>query len=184
MGPEGGRIMTTTTTRRSELGIFLRSRRERLSPTDLGLPPGLRRRTPGLRREEVAQLAGVGVTWYTWLEQGRSINASVQVLDAVSRTLRLDGAERAHVYALAGVPAAPEIDGSSDVEPEIQLILDALGPLPASIVNARYDVLGWNRSYASLFPRLVSAAGCERNALWHVLMTPADTCPVVNRAVE
>ena len=80
--------------RRAELAAFLRSRRERISPEQVGLPPGARRRTPGLRREEVAQLAGVGVTWYTWLEQGRQINASAQVLGAVARTLRLDQAER------------------------------------------------------------------------------------------
>src|SRR5690242_3132122 len=76
--------------RRAELAEFLRARRARLSPSDVGLPPGVRRRTAGLRREEVAQLAGVGITWYTWLEQGRPINASVQVLEAISRTLRLD----------------------------------------------------------------------------------------------
>src|ERR1700727_3517347 len=87
--------------RRTELAAFLRSRRERISPEDAGLPPGTRRRTAGLRREEVAQLAGVGVTWYTWLEQGRPINASVQVLDAVARVLRLDQAGRVHLYQLA-----------------------------------------------------------------------------------
>src|SRR5512138_1463827 len=90
--------------RRAELAAFLRSRRERITPADAGLPPGPRRRTPGLRREEVAQLAGVGVTWYTWLEQGRPINASVQVLDAIARTLRLDPAEREHLYRLGDVP--------------------------------------------------------------------------------
>src|SRR5687767_5290314 len=89
---------------RRELGAFLRSRRERLTPGDVGLAPGLRRRTPGLRREEVAQLAGIGVTWYTWLEQGRPINASVQVIDALARTLRLDGAERIHLRRLAALP--------------------------------------------------------------------------------
>src|ERR1700716_4730947 len=95
--------------RRTELAAFLRSRRARISPEDVGMPPGFRRRTPGLRREEVAQLAGVGVTWYTWLEQGRPINASVQVLDAVARTLRLDQPEREHLYRLpagAGGPPA------------------------------------------------------------------------------
>ena len=85
---------TATTARRTELAAFLRSRRERISPEDVGLPAGTRRRTAGLRREELAQLAGVGVTWYTWLEQGRPINASVQVLDAIARTLRLDATER------------------------------------------------------------------------------------------
>src|ERR1700722_4188070 len=101
-------IMTTATTataaRRTELAAFLRARRERISPEDAGLPPGARRRTAGLRREELAQLAGVGVTWYTWLEQGRPINASTQVLDAIARTLQLDSAEHRHLYTLAQVP--------------------------------------------------------------------------------
>src|SRR5919197_6365197 len=92
------------TERRESLAEFLRTRRMRLSPIDVGLPPGFRRRTPGLRREEVAQLSGVGVTWYTWLEQGRPINVSSQVLEAVARTLRLDDSERRHMFALAGVP--------------------------------------------------------------------------------
>src|SRR6201999_3553517 len=82
--------------RRAELGQFLKARRAQLSPGDVGMPPGSRRRTPGLRREEVALLAGVGVTWYTWLEQGRQINASTQVLDAAASTLRLGRAEREH----------------------------------------------------------------------------------------
>ena len=89
--------------RREELGAFLRNRRERILPEQMGLPAGGRRRTPGLRREEVAQLAGVGVTWYTWLEQGRDINVSDQVLEAVSRTLMFDPHERAHVMTLAGL---------------------------------------------------------------------------------
>ena len=85
---------TYSKARREELASFLRSRRDRVTPAEVGLAPGVRRRTPGLRREEVAQLAGVGVTWYTWLEQGRPINASVQVLDAIARVLRLGGSER------------------------------------------------------------------------------------------
>ncbi|MFD0347446.1 helix-turn-helix domain-containing protein [Kitasatospora aburaviensis] len=89
--------------RRTELARFLKACRARVTPEDVGLPPGLRRRTPGLRREEVAQLAGVGVTWYTWLEQGRPINASEQVLAAVARALRLDGTEREHLFRLAGL---------------------------------------------------------------------------------
>ena len=96
---------TATAARRTELAAFLRARRERINPEDVGLPPGTRRRTAGLRREELAQLAGVGVTWYTWLEQGRPINASVQVLDAIARTLRLDGTERGHLFRLADVLA-------------------------------------------------------------------------------
>ena len=90
--------------RRRELGAFLRSRRERITPDQIGLRTSRRRRTPGLRREEVAQLAGVGVTWYTWLEQGRDINPSAQVLDAIARTLLFDAHERAHLFTLAGTP--------------------------------------------------------------------------------
>src|SRR5487761_1525610 len=93
-----------TELRRSELAAFLRSRRERIAPEDVGLPAGHRRRTSGLRREEVAQLAGVGVTWYTWLEQGRPIHASTQVLDSIARTLKLDPDEHSHLFRLADVP--------------------------------------------------------------------------------
>src|SRR5512136_2647243 len=108
------------------------------------MPPGSRRRTPGLRREEVALLAGVGVTWYTWLEQGRPINASVQVLDAVARTLRLDQPEREHLYRLADVPeAASATEEAAQVAPEMQQILDGLTTLPASIMNERFDILAW-----------------------------------------
>src|ERR1700744_5533085 len=88
------------TERRTELAAFLRPRRDRIRPEDVGLPPGSRRRTSGLRREEVAQIAGVGVTWYTWLEQGRPINVSSQVLDAIARTLKLDPVERTHLFRL------------------------------------------------------------------------------------
>src|SRR3954447_25622212 len=99
--------MTTTQRRRPELAAFLRSRRACVTPADVGMPPGLRRRTPGLRREEVAQLSAVGVTWYRWLEQGRPINASPQVLDAVARTLRLEQPEREQLYRLAELPYEP-----------------------------------------------------------------------------
>src|SRR3982751_4853363 len=136
--------VTSVGSRRSELAEFLRSRRARLSPIDAGLPPARRRRTPGLRREEVAQIAGVGVTWYTWLEQGRPINASVQILDAIARTLRLDQAERAHLYRLAEVPAVPDPASSDILSPEIQPILDSMALTPAAVYNGRYDVLAWN----------------------------------------
>src|ERR1700690_4346790 len=100
--------------RRTELAAFLRTRRERISPEDVGLPVGTRRRTAGLRREELAQLAGVGVTWYTWLEQGRPINASVQVLDALATTLRLDATERTPLFR---PPHLPGSAGPADCPP-------------------------------------------------------------------
>src|ERR1700743_2503941 len=93
--------------RRREFGAFLRSRRERLTPAEVGLPEGFRRRTPGLRREEVAMLAGVGTTWYTWLEQGRDVRPSVEVLSALATALRLAPHERRHLFALAERPLPP-----------------------------------------------------------------------------
>src|SRR6202048_1959540 len=112
--------------RRRELGHFVRTRRERLSPKSVGLPKGAARRTPGLRREEVAQLAGVGVTWYTWLEQGRDINVSDQVLEAVSRTLMFDPHERAHVMTLAGLGELEAARECSAFPPSLQLVLDQM----------------------------------------------------------
>jgi transcriptional regulator with XRE-family HTH domain len=171
--------------RRAELAAFLRSRRARVTPEQAGLPPGRRRRTPGLRREEVAQLAGVGVTWYTWLEQGRSINASVQVLTAIARTLLLDQAEQDHLFRLADQPGTVGTDGSGatceQVSAELQGILDALVPLPASIQNERFDVLAWNRAYAVAWPSAADARPGDRNSLW-LNFTHAECChPWVNR---
>ncbi|WP_097237949.1 MULTISPECIES: helix-turn-helix transcriptional regulator [unclassified Streptomyces] len=170
--------------RRTELARFLKACRARVTPEDVGLVPGLRRRTPGLRREEVAQLAGVGVTWYTWLEQGRPINASEQVLLAVARALRLDGTEREHLFRLAGMapsrfpqPAPPELS------PSIQVILDSLAPLPAAVSNTRFDVLSFNGPYRSLFgtERMRPSHGAFFNSLWCMLVAPPCCNPCGNR---
>jgi transcriptional regulator with XRE-family HTH domain len=173
--------MTTagSRSRRAELSAFLRSRRERVTPEQAGLAPGLRRRTPGLRREEVAQLAGVGVTWYTWLEQGRKINASVQVLDAIATTLRLDATERAHLFRLADVPGAagPADCPDCPLPPTVQQIVDAI-PLPAAVLTERFDLLAWNQVYASIFPGLTSLPPGERNTLLANLAEPACCGPV------
>ena len=154
--------------RRRELADFLRSRRERIAPEDVGLPPASRRRTPGLRREEVATLAGVGVTWYTWLEQGRDINASPQVLNAVARTLLLDPHERDHLFRLADA-----LDGTGKADctalpPTAQLLLDKLDPFPACVRNARYDILGYNRTFDLLMGPLGELPFEERNSLWRM----------------
>src|SRR5262249_56706298 len=125
--------------RRRELAAFLRSRRDRLSPGVLGLPEGGRRRTPGLRREEVAQVAGVGVTWYTWLEQGRPINASAEVLAAIARTLRLDRFERAHLFTLAAVPDPDLPEEPEHITPQVHAILDPLQPFPAPVLTPPHD---------------------------------------------
>ncbi|NEB80494.1 helix-turn-helix domain-containing protein [Streptomyces sp. SID14478] len=172
--------------RRPELAAFLRGRRARVTPQDVGMPPGPRRRTPGLRREEVAQLSGVGVTWYTWLEQGRPINASSQVLDAIARTLRLDRPEREHLYHLAEVAYTPAPEAlAQTVGPEIQGILDTMDPLPAVVYNARFDLMATNDAYRALF--LMSAPepmGPVPNALWTLFVAPERTCPLVFRETE
>ncbi|MFE9442712.1 helix-turn-helix transcriptional regulator [Streptomyces sp. NPDC006602] len=181
----GDVTMGTTQRRRPELATFLRTRRARVTPADVGMPPGFRRRTPGLRREEVAQLSGVGVTWYTWLEQGRPINASAQVLDAVARTLRLDPPEREHLYHLAEVPYAhaPEVLAQT-VGPEVLGIIEALEPRPAVVYNSRYDILAANSVYRDLFLSKPRPAGHPRNALWGLFTVPEEDCPLVFRETE
>jgi len=165
---------TADDVRRHELGAFLRSRRERVTPQQVGLPPSRRRRTPGLRREEVAQLAGVGITWYTWLEQGREIKASPQVLHAIARALQLDMHEQAHLLTLGGAPPDNGIAREcQQLSPTAQLLLDRLEPYPACIVNARYDLLGYNRIYASGFPGLEETPIEDRNALWLLFTHPS-----------
>ncbi len=156
--------------RRRELAIFLRSRRERITPEQVGLPLAGRRRTPGLRREEVAQLAGVGVTWYTWLEQGRDINASDQVLHAISRTLRLDPHERAHLYRLAGAPVPDNEKDCQVITPAMQLMMKKLEPYPVAVRNARCDLLGYNRGYTWLMGDVESIPYEDRNTLVQCLL--------------
>src|SRR5215471_9018122 len=124
-------ITRTSERRREELADFLRHRREALKPEDLGLPNGGRRRTPGLRREEVAQLAGVGATWYTWLEQGRDVRASLDVLEALARALQLSQAERTHLILLGrGEQAPPCTNPSERVSPTLRRLIENLGPNP------------------------------------------------------
>jgi transcriptional regulator with XRE-family HTH domain len=166
--------------RRRELGAFLRSRRERIGPEQVGLPPSRRRRTPGLRREEVAQLAGVGITWYTWLEQGRDINPSEQVLDAIARTLRLDAHEHSHLFTLAGVATTTVADQCLHMNPTVEPLVEQLEPWPAMIVNARLDLLGFNRVYASFFTDLETMPIEDRNLLWLVFTNPQWRATIVD----
>jgi transcriptional regulator with XRE-family HTH domain len=158
--------------RREELGKFLKARRARLSPEDFGMPGGSRRRTPGLRREELALLAGVGVTWYTWLEQGREINVSTQVLDAVASTLRLDRAERWHMYRLA--EATPLRAGAErgSVPAEVREIVYSLDPLPAALTNGRFDILVSNQAHEDLFWEWHSLPCVHKNTLWCCMTEP------------
>ena len=167
--------------RRRELAAFLRSRRERLSPADVGLPAGGRRRTPGLRREEVAQLAGVGITWYTWLEQGRDIRVSEQVLEAIARTLRLDLHERSHLFTLAGAGTPAAGAEAEVVSPEVRAVLDQLHPFPAFVTNARFDLLAYNRAYRALVGQLDDLPFEERNSLWLIFAKETTSRCFVDR---
>ncbi|GHF35003.1 transcriptional regulator [Streptomyces mashuensis] len=137
----------TKSHRRQELREFLMSRRARVSPAEAGLPDGgPRRRTPGLRREEVAVLAGVGASWYQWLEQGRDITVSPQVLDAVARVLRLSGEERRHLYVLAGLnpPLPRPVDEPGELSDGLHRLIDAWMPHPAHIMDAYWNNIAYN----------------------------------------
>ncbi|MDT0308639.1 helix-turn-helix transcriptional regulator [Streptomyces sp. DSM 44917] len=151
--------------RRGELAAFLRSRRERIPPERVGLARGRRRRTPGLRREEVAQLANVGVTWYTWLEQARNIQVSAGVLDAIARALLFDAHERAHLFVLAGATDPAPGAESTGVPPVLHAMLRQLEPVPACVQNARYDILAYNRTYGRLLCDLDALPPEDRNCM-------------------
>lgn len=173
--PETAQQSTPTegAVRRGELAAFLRSRRERITPEQVGLPRGPRRRTPGLRREEVAHLSAVGVTWYTWLEQARDIHVSPQVLDAVARALQMDRAERGHLFALAG--AADPVRGTecAVVTQSMRQMLDQLAPFPAVVQNSRFDILAYNSTYGRLLCDLDALPEEDRNCMW-LAFTNAD----------
>jgi len=154
----------STTRRQDELAEFLRSRRARLSPADVGLPPGLRRRTPGLRREEVAELAGIGTTWYTWLEQGRDIRVSADVLDNLARALRLAPDERAHLFRVAYRQPPPRpLEPREEAPPAAHRLLATLGAAPAYITGRRWDLLAWNAAAAAVFGDFGALPDDERN---------------------
>lgn len=159
--------------RRADLAEFLRERRHAVLPADVGLPAGTRRRTEGLRREEVALLAGVSVSWYTWLEQGRPINASIDVIDALARALRLDPVERDHLLVLAGHPLRRPVAPGKDRAPEgVIALLRALEPSPAYVLGPRWDVLAWNRPQALLYPQFETLPPEDRNLVWIMFVEP------------
>ncbi len=155
---------------RKELGAFLSSRRGRLQPDELGLPVG-QRRTPGLRREEVALLAGVSVSWYTWLEQGRDIGVSTAMLERLSSVLRLNRAETAHLFALSS--HQPSVVPNFD-EPSAGLLylVQAIDPVPAYLRNSRLDILAWNPAVADLFVDYGELEPHERNTLRLLFLYP------------
>ena len=158
---------------RRELADFLASRRRQLAPAAVGLPAGTNRRTPGLRREEVALLAGVSHTWYTWLEQGRDIRPSRQVMDALARTLQLSAAEREYVLRLSGNDPVATVEALDAMPEHLQGLMDALGSSPAYAITSSWSIVGWNRAYERLYPGVAELAPVDRNLLWVVFTDPA-----------
>jgi transcriptional regulator with XRE-family HTH domain len=161
-------------TQRRQLIDFLKGCRARLSPAQVGLPDTNRRRTPGLRREDVAALAGVSVTWYTWLEQGRSIQVSADVLERICTTLRMSSDEREYLFALVQHRPAPPVPTRADaVSPTVCRMLAALG-VPAIVMTARWDVIGWNRLANQVF-RDYDQLPPERRNLLRILLVDDET---------
>ncbi|MFC5947733.1 helix-turn-helix transcriptional regulator [Pseudonocardia lutea] len=159
---------------RTELGRTLRAWRERLRPADLGLPAGTRRRTPGLRREEVAQVAGISVDYLTRLEQGRGPHPSDAVLGALGRALRLSTDERDHLFTLGGVrPPAPGTI-SAEPRPSLLRLMDRLTDLPALLLNARTDVLAWNAMAAALLGDMSALPLAQRNVALQAFVGPGN----------
>lgn len=160
---------------RAELGAFLRARRQTMTRELHGLPALARGRTTGLRREEVSALCGVSVTWYTWLEQGRDITPSRQVLDAIAATLRLTGPEHQYLLRLAGYapPARPRDAAVEPAPTHIQRLLDELAGRPAYALAADWTIVAWNGAYAALYPNVARVDAADRNLLWLVYTDPS-----------
>ncbi|MDP4093466.1 MAG: helix-turn-helix transcriptional regulator [Bacillota bacterium] len=152
-----------------ELGIFLRTRRERIMPEQYNLKSYAKRRTKGLKREEVAVLSGVSLSWYTWLEQGRDIHVSSQVLEAVSRTLCLNEEEKQYVFELAETKS-PTVPNKKDTESlvSLQKILDSLKAYPAYIVDEYWNNVAWNTAACALFGDFEKMDELEKNVLWRM----------------
>lgn len=169
--PAGGSTAGTTfeAVRAVELGEFLRSRRSQLDPVAAGFPEG-RRRSPGLRREELAVLAGVSVSWLAKLEQGHAHAVSFEVLASLARSLQLDGSERAHLFALAGYRVDDPQGADPQVTPALWTLLDDLDPNPAYLLDRCWNIVAWNSAEARLFPKLREVASSPPNLLEFVFL--------------
>ncbi|QIS22346.1 helix-turn-helix transcriptional regulator [Nocardia terpenica] len=166
-------MRTGTVDATQELAAFLRARRERLDPRDFGLPERRQaRRTPGLRREEVAELAGVSTDYIVRLEQGRGLRPSPEVLEALARTLRLDSDERVYLFDLAQQRPPTAGKPSTTAAPALGLLVADLSPLPAMLVNHRYDILAWNPEMARLLVDFDTLPPAQRNTMWLCLLYP------------
>jgi transcriptional regulator with XRE-family HTH domain len=160
--------------RRQDLAQFLKDRRERIAPAVAGLPIGARRHARGLLREEVAMIAGVGVSWYTWLEQARPITPSVRVLSHIARALRLTDIERTHLFRLARpeLEPAPPAALATAVSRPLQRTMDGLAPNPAYATNAVWDVIGWNEPAVRVFGDFGRVEAGRRNLLHLIFCHP------------
>ena len=159
--------------RRREIADFLKTRRMRRQPEELGLPRGRRRRTPGLRREEVAAAAGVSAEWYTWLEQAREVRPSAQVLARIAAALRLESNETRHLLTLGGyaVPASgSDLPRSVSVSLRLQRLIDQMDYGPAWVFGERWDIVAWNRAASVIHGDLATLQGIERNALYQLFL--------------
>jgi transcriptional regulator with XRE-family HTH domain len=159
---------------RGELAAFLRTRRERLQPRDVGLPDGQRRRTPGLRRQEVAQLAGLSVDYYIRLEQARGPRPSRQVLSALARAFTLTGDEREYLFRVAGEEPSAVPGPSDEVPAGIRYLIDAMRETPAYVVSAKYDILAWNQLATYFIGDLSGFAVQDRNVIRWMFGRPAE----------
>lgn len=169
---------------RKQLGAFLRARRESLDPQRLGLPRSGRRRTPGLRREEVAMLADVGVTWYTWLEQGREVNPSAAVMQAVAEALQCSALETRHLFVLAGLTPleSANVPPCEGISPGTRSMLDSLLPQPASIQKPDFDIVAWNDAFCRLMGVDFSTIPeDDRNCIYLYLTHPGWRSRLANR---
>src|SRR6202049_4763734 len=154
------------------LGTYLKGRRAKVDPAAFGFPPE-RRRTPGLRREEVAQRANISAAWYTWLEQGRGGNPSADVLERIARALMLTEVEREHVFLLGlGHPPEVRYRGGDAITPRLQRLLDALAYSPAIVRTATWDVVAWNRAAAAVLTDYGSLPPEQRNMLRMIFCDP------------
>ena len=158
--------------RRREFAAFLRSRRERLTPDDVGLPRAFGGARSGLRREEVALLAGIGTTWYTWLEQGRDVRPSAEALAALARALKLDPTERRHLFLLNDRRRPRRRAGTEVVPAPLVRMLDSMAGKPSYVVGRRWDVLAWNRAAVAVFGDYRRLEGDERNIM-HMVFADA-----------
>src|SRR2546423_6259896 len=162
--------------RRQSLAAFLRTRRARLQPVDVGSPSRSRRRTAGLRREEVAELANIGVSWYTLLEQGHDVHPSRHVLESLAQALRLSTAEEQHLFLLAGQERLSKmLVEEEQVTPALQRVVDALNPHPAFVIGRRWDLLTWNRGAGFLFQFDEPCPPYSRNVVWRFFQREART---------